>query len=156
MSNGDVLPGRLVWGMESSDIAAQLKSVSVSAADPLSVRAPRQPLIQVRRRSLARISLTDGNPNLYAPGLVMFRDGRKLTARAIRWDAHGIRLLLGGSTVTAEWSEVADVHLPQVDRRHAMLHDALLEPLESPSVLGRMVSANGSRVDVSPEPLSCG
>ena len=158
LTNGDILPGRIVatnlgpasqnpsspYSVGDGQLAGESRIVVVAVTEPLSALDDRRNLIQVRRSSIARITLTDRNPNSFSPGLVTFRDGGKYTARSIRWNADGVRMLLQRSLKSADWDELADVHLPNVNRARALLQDSLAEPLEEFSYLGRMVSTSGA------------
>ncbi|GEM_PF-2675112 len=143
LTNGDILPGSLVTLHKPSDSADQ-NFVSVAVTDPVLTLDARRNLIQVRRHSIARITLSGREPDSFAPGLVAFRDGGTMNARSIRWNSDGIRLLTDRSVKAAAWADLADVHLPHVDRTQAFLQDALVELPQDSDFLGRMVTTGGA------------
>lgn len=143
LTNGDTLPGIIVTQRQSSEFTDD-DIVLVFVNDPLSALDDRRNLIQVRRNSIARITPGDGKPDSFIPGLVAFRGGGTMNARLIRWDANGIRLLSDRSVKAAPWTDLVDVHLPQVDRTQAVLRDAVVELPQDFDFLGRMVTTSGA------------
>jgi len=143
LSNGDTLPGSPVTSTQPSDSTDQ-NSVLIRVTDPLFAIDARRNLIRVRRNSIARIALSDREPDGFAPGLVAFRDGGTMNARSVRWNTNGIRMLTDRSVQVAAWADLADIHLPNVDRMQAVLQDTLVELPQDSDFLGRMVTTGGA------------
>ncbi|HAY79007.1 MAG TPA: hypothetical protein DCY79_04300 [Planctomycetaceae bacterium] len=143
LTNGDTLPGRIVT-VSPATAPTNEDSLHVSIIDPLSTLDARSNLIQVRRDAIARIATGDRQPDSFTPGLVVFRGGGRTQARAIRWTPSGIRLLSERAVKSAAWSDLVDVHMPQVDRMQAVLRDTAVELPQASDFLGRMVTTNGA------------
>lgn len=143
LANGDILPGYFEPLNQTAD-SRESHFVSVSIFGPLFAKDSRRNQIQVRRDSIARIKLSSGKADAFAPGLIAFRDGPNISARSIRWNSKGIRLLSDQSVKAVAWADIEDVHLPRADRMQAILQDALVELPQDADFLGRMVTTDGA------------
>lgn len=123
-ANGDILPGRIVNPPE--DIEPPLSDETlllVELADPLRTK-DRKNIVWIRSSSVSRIVVTPVDKSFQTPGRVVYRDGRELRAKSIRWRADGVDILLDRTITALGWDAFAELNVPGVDR-FSVLNDDL-------------------------------
>ncbi len=128
---GDRLPGAVVGagsGLESkynrvpAHLILERQAWNFPGVQPVT---PLRVLTRWVRRVVWQKRLTD----TYEPGNLFYVDGRRITFRAIRWNANSAFLLLEQSTQEVPFHDVAEIHLPAVDNWTAYVEQlAFLSP----------------------------
>src|SRR5262249_33168862 len=78
------------------------------------------------------------------PGTVVLVDGRRLTARSIRWRKSGLAMLTSDGVVEAAFSDLADVTFPNVNRTKAVIEDNQWVAANTPTAIARFQTTSGS------------
>ncbi len=115
---GDRLPGRVVefHGEDEFLFEAMPSHVVIEPAVPFEPpQKPAGPSVRVIQSAIKRIVWQRRGKTPYVPGQVLYRDGRSLIGRAIRFENGYINVLLVEGPQRISWSDIAEVHLPEVD-----------------------------------------
>jgi len=131
MRGGDILPGLLTEGpveRRGRDRGEPDMFVTVVASGQLAPEGG-DGQVYIRADSVARVAFVDRSHREITPGLVVYRDGREVTAKSIKWEIDGIRLLLADSVAKTPWAELAEVHFP---------HPSEAEAAEKPTVSNKL------------------
>jgi hypothetical protein len=142
MANGDVLPGRVsqcLPAMPDGDLPAR---VLVSPEAPILTSEGAG--VWVRADAIARIVAARTDASAREPGTLILADGRVVSANMVRWAEQGVRALTDAGIVNIALGELADVHLPRVDRVAAVIDDAVFPPLPKERVIARLETAEGA------------
>jgi len=150
-ANGDVLPGR-VTGFEPADATQNLPPrLAVVPAAPLTARRAewhdrkdRDNVVYIRTDSIVRVIFARGRPRPYAGGVVYFANGAARTASSVRWTPEGLKALGEKTILSGRFDELAEVHLPKIDRAAAVLADASIPTAEPKNWVGRMATQEGA------------
>lgn len=132
LATGDRLAGKVV--------AANLGGVDVDhllVGETLHSGQVRVRLDWVRRICAKRRPL-----RIFTPGFVELADGRQLSARSIRWEPDGVKLLTDDGIVAARYEKISELHSTQDVAWLPPLPGAALLDVESPVVL-RMLTGQG-------------
>ena len=145
LANGDILSGAPVALEPSQGRLAHVQRVKVQLEPPLLPVVGTT--LAVRADRIARVVLTSeaarANP---PPGTVVLADGRRLTARSLRWREGGLAVLTTEGIVEAAFGDLADVVFPDVDRTAAVLDDSLRAGSSTGALLCRFQMVGGSVV----------
>lgn len=124
LANGDIL--------SASPVALEptLGRITAVPRIKLQLEPPLMPVVgtglAVRTDRIVRMVLSaDAVRTEPPPGTVVLSDGRRLTARSLRWRESGLAILTAEGIVEAAYGELADVVFPNVDRNSAVLEDNL-------------------------------
>ncbi len=115
---GDILPGAVVefrTGQESPFDPLPphlLVEPSIALAPP---GKPEVTTIRVAIGGLKRVVWQRNSRQAYQPGTALFRDGRALVYRAVRFGPGSVTVLLEEGSQRIPWSDLAELHFPQVD-----------------------------------------
>jgi S1-C subfamily serine protease len=116
---GDRLPGvvsdyRTGKEQRFDSQPAQLVVQSAQAFEPPENKSVSE--LHVTLASVRRIVWQRRGRQPYQPSTAIFRDGRSLAYRAVRWSAGQVHLLLPeGGDRRIPWSDLAELHLPAAD-----------------------------------------
>ena len=117
MHTGDRLPGTVVdyrTGKEEL-FTPQPPHLLITPQKVLEPpRRPDTPEVRVILSSVRRIVWQRRSRQGYQPGTAFFRDGRSVAYRAIRFASGHVNLLVGTENRKVPWSDLAEVHMPQV------------------------------------------
>jgi hypothetical protein len=143
MANGDVLPGAPAQLEPDEGRVGQTPRVRIQLQSPLvPVTGPG---IAVRTDRVQRIIASLEFSKTQPPaGSVVLADGRRLTARSIRWREYGLAILTAAGVVEATFTELADVVFPNVDVSAAVLDDNLWAGGASGVTIARFQTAGGA------------
>lgn len=124
LANGDILTGTPTQLVSDPGRVGLVPRVHVRLESPLMPVAGTGVAVRTDRvlRIVATRPPTGTEP---PPGTAVLADGRRLTARSIRWKDTGLMLLTESGIVEASFGELADVVFPGVDRTAAVLDDNL-------------------------------
>src|SRR6185295_17954137 len=144
-ANGDVIGGTPVQLEPDLGRIGQMSRVRVQLEPP--VMPVTGTTLCVRTDRLRRIvnTVLPALPEP-PPGTVVLADGRRLTARSIRWRDSGLALLTTEGVVEAAFSELADVVFPNVNLTAAVMDDNYWASGTSPTAIARFCTTNGSVV----------
>lgn len=125
LANGDVLTGM------PAQLAPDEGRIGVVPRVKVQLESPLMPVsgtgVAVRTDRVRRIVATaDADPTEPPPGTVVLADGRRLTARSIRWREYGLAILTETGIIEANFGDLVDVVLPDVDRTAGVLGDNLM------------------------------
>lgn len=143
LANGDILTGTVIPISNAYSTSESTRFLSVAVSDPLATKLSNN-VVRFHRDATVRIVLTDAAGRSTTPGLIVFRDGRKVIARQIHWTPGGIRFLSESSVESAAWDELADVHASQPDHLAAFQRDSATSPNGELDILGRMSTKGGA------------
>jgi hypothetical protein len=147
LANGDIIPGEIVTHVPAS---------ATSPAHFL-VRLPDlpnvidHPQIAVREGDIRRYWSVRRDNEDFQPGLAAARDGRKWTARAIRYSGGSVQLLTGEGISNVTWSDLARVDFLSVDPVTALQRESIWST--QPGAIVRVKSRNGAEITF-PRPFS--
>jgi hypothetical protein len=117
-TSGDRLPGEVVDYRSGSEDPYHPKPAHFIVRVPLAFEAPDNkpiPEIRVATRFVSRIVWQRSERQRLAPGSVLFRDGRSLKFRAIRFQPGTVNLLTADGGQRIAWSELAELRLAVVE-----------------------------------------
>ena len=152
LANGDVLPGR-VTGFLPAEPARNLPArLLVSPAAPLSIgrdpgndeEPPRGEAVHVRSDSVARVVFGRGRPRPLGGGAVFLADGGAHAVSSVRWTPKGLKALAEDRIVSAAFRDLAEVHVPKIDRLAALLADTRSAQGDPKGRIGRMETEEGA------------
>ena len=107
--------------------------------------------LRILTRWVRRVVWQRRSTDTYEPGNLFYVDGRRITFRAIRWNATSAFLLLEESTQEVPFHDVAEIHLPELDNWTAYVEQlALLSPAAN-STLVQWDTQQGMRATASIE-----
>src|SRR5262245_10139162 len=147
MANGDVVGGTLLALEPDQGRVGQVARVRMQLEPPLMPVTGTG--IAVRTDRVRRIAVSPESAVGPPPGTVVLSDGRRLTARAIRWRDHGLAILTAEGIVEAPFSDLADVVFPNVDVTSAVLDDNLWAGGTSGAAIARVQTTGGAVVTAS-------
>ncbi|MFM8252147.1 MAG: NPCBM/NEW2 domain-containing protein [Planctomycetota bacterium] len=156
LATGDRLTGQVLRYVDGSQqpFDPEPAYFVVQPDSPLAPPSPaRESSIRVVARFVKRIVWQRRESEQLKPSTAFFRDGRTLTYRAIRFGPTGLQLLTSDGQRKAEYSELAELHLPSVDT-----WDVMLDELAGlcPSGIGQLLqleTTDGTLVTTSRERL---
>jgi NPCBM/NEW2 domain len=147
MANGDVLrgtPAQLDAGHEHPGQPPRLA---------VQLEAPLLPVtgttVSVRTDRVRRIVLSDAPAQEPPPGTVVLADGRRLTARSIRWREFGLAILTHEGIVEVSFGDLAEVVFPHVEVTAAVQDDNLWAGGAAGAAIARLQMTNGTVVTAS-------
>ncbi len=143
LANGDVLPGTVVTTPDADRARKPRRYVSVAVSDPLITRTSER-TVPVRIDAIARLVMTEPTGRPFTPGLIVFRDGREVVAREVKWTSGGLQLLLDRSVQAVAWEQLAEAHVPRPDRIGTIFRDSTHLPPTERDLLGRMTTRIGA------------
>ncbi|MFM9117072.1 MAG: hypothetical protein ACKOU6_13030, partial [Planctomycetota bacterium] len=126
LATGDRLTGQVLRYVDGSQqpFDPEPAYFVVQPDSPLAPPSPaRESSIRVVARFVKRIVWQRRESEQLKPSTAFFRDGRTLTYRAIRFGPTGLQLLTSDGQRKAEYSELAELHLPSVDTWDVMLDE---------------------------------
>ncbi|MDA1015554.1 MAG: NPCBM/NEW2 domain-containing protein [Planctomycetota bacterium] len=144
LANGDVLRGRVRGYLPGP--APRFDRVLVDLADAALVEDSIR--LEIRPEYIVRICARP-SPRERSPGTLLLIDGRRLSAKSLRWSNDGISVLTSGGILLADFDQIADLTLPKVDRNSCLLADARLARSADAANSPLIVSAStvgGSRI----------
>ncbi len=153
-ANGDRLLG-ILKGVFPPDVSSGMpEHAQVELRAPLTAWAKREDTVAVRPNHIARIVFAGRPQGPIDPGTIVFSDGRRVRAKAMRWSSAGVRALTDNDSFTATWLELAEVHPPigmRLNRIDAILEDVTATAPEEdgrkkdwPDLVGRLRTMDGA------------
>jgi len=142
LASGDVLPGRVRQFLPApadGDVPGRLL---VSLEPPLYTRNPAG--LAIRADRVLRIVAARTGTAEREPGMLIFTDGRTMTATAIRWADQGVKALTEAGIVTAQFDEIAELSVPKVDVMAALSDDRFYPPLDPRGLVARLETVDGA------------
>jgi hypothetical protein len=150
---GDRLTGRVVEYLAEATVGPARPACLV--VEP--VLAPDEPVADVPARlrlpieRIRRVVFEERTPRPYVPNTLVYRDGRQMSFRSLRWAPGEVRLLVEQGVENVGWDDVAEVHLAERDPWEQYADQlAILSP-EATSRLVRLETPSGLRVTTSLE-----
>lgn len=150
---GDVLPGEVVGYRyaqnERFEGSFPFLIVETSQSySPPDHRSQRHP-IRVSTRWLRRVVWQRKRSPQFRPSTVFLRDGRQLPYRALRWSDGAVRLLRDEGPESYAFSQIAELHLPEIDPWEAHYEQlAILSP-DCETNLIQIETSDGLRLTTS-------
>ncbi|MEX2175534.1 MAG: NPCBM/NEW2 domain-containing protein [Pirellulaceae bacterium] len=122
LANGDIVTGIATQLAPDEGRRGQIPRVQVQLEGLLPLSGTQ---VEVRTDRVARIvgSAAAMRRQSPEPGTVELANGRRLVARSIQWREYGLALLTPEGIVEANYAEIVDAVLPEVDRMAAVLDD---------------------------------
>jgi hypothetical protein len=152
---GDRLTGRVVEYLSEATSGPARPACLV--VEP--VLAPDEPVADVPPRirvpieRIRRVVFEERTPRPYAPNTLVYRDGRQMSFRSLRWAPGEVRLLVEQGVENVGWDDVAEVHLAERDPWEQYADQlAILSP-DVGARLVRLETPSGLRVTSSLERL---
>ncbi len=147
-ANGDCIGGTVVQ-LEPDD--GRLSAISSAQ---LELEPPLMPvsgtLFSVRTDRIQRIvTAAHRGQSSTQTGTVVLSDGRRLTARSIRWRKSGLAILTAEGVVEVAFSDLAEVVFPNIDRAKAVIDDNQWATANTPTAIARFQTTNGSVLTAS-------
>ena len=144
LANGDVLPGRVTqYAPAAADGDLPARLLVITEPPGLSVEATG---VWVRADRVLRIVAVKADAPAREPGMIVLANGRTLAANAVRWTERGIRALTETGIVSADFLDLADLHVPKVDVTAAVLDDGDFPPLPDERLIARVETTDGAAV----------
>ncbi len=114
---GDRLPGPVIGAASGSESRyARLPSHLILERQSWNFPGQQPPTpLRVLTRWVRRVVWQRRLAETYEPGTLFYVDGRRITFRAVRWNAASVLLLLDQSTQEVLFHDVAEIHLPATD-----------------------------------------
>lgn len=153
-SDGDRLPGQVVEYRSGREPVYRQQPPHFLFAPSISVDAPgsaRSDGIRILARWLRRVVWQKLEDDRYQPGTLLFRDGRRLTYRSIRWSSGSVRLLLEQETREVQFRDIAELHLPVGSAWDTWLDQLAVLAPAGDGTLFQVETINGLRLTCSNE-----
>jgi hypothetical protein len=149
LANGDCVGGTVVRLQPDEGRLSSVSSAQLELEPPLMPVSGT--LLSVRTDRIQRIvaSAHHGDSQSPSPGTVVLADGRRLTARSIRWRRSGLAMLTADGVVEAAFSDLSDVTFPNADRTKAAIEDNQWASANSPTAIARFQTTSGSVLTAS-------
>jgi hypothetical protein len=145
LANGDVLPGRLIGANPADPSSPWPAHFVVVPRPPLAAFIAGDHRVRVHQDRVTRIVFRESTDRLLSPGDVRFTDGRVVRLKSVRWRESGLRALTEEGLVTATWSELSEIRLPEPAIRAAVLDDLRLPEIPAPQPrICRLETAGGA------------
>jgi hypothetical protein len=116
---GDRIVGRIVGGQAEARAGGVYvpAHVVVRPASPkrLWTHGDSVEYVRVLPERIRRVVFRSGLCRRYQPSTVFYRDGRRVGFVSLRWREGSVLLLLEDGSRTAQLSDIAEVHMPQID-----------------------------------------
>ena len=123
------------------------------------VMAPDEPLTELPPRlripitRIRRVVWEERHPRPYRPNTLVYRDGRQIAFRSLRWLPGEVRLLVEQGTESIAWDDIAEVHLSERDGWEEYADQLAIIAPDAASKLIRIETPSGLRVTTSLERL---
>ena len=115
---GDILPGTVVDSRSGLELPFDPLPPHLLVEPTLAFSPPGKPAettVRVVTSALKRIVWQRRSRNVFEPGTIHFRDGRSFAYRALRFGGDFVTVLLDSGSQKISFSELAEIHFPQVD-----------------------------------------
>ncbi len=159
MFGGDRLPAKVI-GYEEAGSGPQLPPQLLVQLefDPFPIPGnwggSHKSTYKVRTRWVRRIVWQQRKSDQYLPGTVLFRDGRQLAYRSLRFNDQGVSLLTDSGRETANYGDLAEIHFPRQSTWEAWFDQlAALAPAGNARIV-QIETAAGMRLTTSLEQLA--
>lgn len=152
---GDRVTGRVVEFLPASTVGPNrpdcLVVEPVSAPDEPVPDLPARLRIPIER--IRRIVWEERTSHPYRPNSLLYRDGRQVSFRALRWLPGEVRLLVEQGTESISWDDIAEVHLAERDPWEEYADQTAVTTPDGIARLVRLETPSGLRVTASVERL---
>jgi S1-C subfamily serine protease len=115
---GDILPGTVVDFRSGQELPFDPLPAHLVVEPAIAFSPPGKPTettVRVVSTALKRVVWQQRSRHAYEPGTIFFRDGRSFAYRALRFGPGFVTVLLESGSQKTSWSDLAEVHFPQVD-----------------------------------------
>ena len=148
LANGDILTGAVTHLEPDEGRVGLVPRAHVQLESPLMPVAGTG--VAVRTDRIRRIIVTnEASASDPRPGTVVLADGRRLTARSLRWKNQGLAILTEGGIVEAAFGDLVDVAFPAIDQTGAVLDDNLWAGGSSRAAIARFQMKGGALITAS-------
>jgi hypothetical protein len=148
LANGDILTGTPTHLAPDEGRIGLVSRVSVQLESPLMPVGGTAALVRTDR-VLRIVATSEAEASSPPPGTVVLADGRRLSARSIRWKETGLLVLTEAGIVEASFGDLVDVVFPGVDRTAAVLVDNLWAGGTSDAAIARIQMRGGAVITAS-------
>jgi hypothetical protein len=142
MANGDIVPGMITQFAADTGRAGQTTRALVELESPLVPASGAGLPVQTRHVERIVVEPRPGTPA--TPGTVRLLEGRQVTARAIRWRERGLAVLTAEGIVEVDFSDLAEVVFPSVDRAEAVVADNAFANGGHSAAIARLMTKGGA------------
>lgn len=150
---GDVFPGVVTSVGRGSDSVYDQPWDHLVVESPLPLDPPHQnhssPRFRILPRWIKRIVWQSTGQQPPAPSTAVFRDGRSVAYRSLRWTSQGVRLLRDQGTIEVAFGDLAELHLPRIDPWHAYFEQLAWVNGELDQNMVRLETSDGMVVTTS-------
>jgi S1-C subfamily serine protease len=146
MIGGDRLPGIAVEyrsGTSDYDAAPDRFLVQPAVEVGRKPASPGDTVVGVRARFVRRLVWRRRDIDRYEPGRAFFRDGRTVAFRTARFSGRRVMLLAEEGPKTADYEELAELHLPEADPWNAYFDELSLLSPDGDSPLLQLETSEG-------------
>lgn len=148
LANGDILPGIAVALEADEGRVVAVQRMAVQPSPPL--LPLRGASIGVRVDRIARIAMAPESPAIPPPpGTILLTNGRRMTARSVRFRGNGLSVLTADEVLNVPLEEIADAVLPEVDTEAAATDDNWWAGAISELAIARFHATNGAVLTAS-------
>jgi len=155
-ANGDILPVRTIEYRDADPQIGMPPRLEVRLESPLTVFGKREYQTAVRADLVARIAWALQPMVELEPGLMVFANGRRVRASAVRLVEGGVHALTEAGALRVSFTELAELHMPDVDRRRAVMLDAQLPGPDEHGMVGRVRLSSGAAMTFRTDHLLLG